>query len=504
MVKDTPSFGKMAAMVGFALSCFGLLLFLWLSFGGSIPLRPEGYRFTAKFPEASTLVEQADVRLAGVNVGKVKTRELDKASSRTIVELELDEKYSPIPRDTRAILRQKTLLGETYVELTPGDPDAGMLGDGEQLAKTNVNITVELDEIYRIFDEPTRKNFAKWIQEGSVVVSGDYGEDLNDAIGNLAPFATDGAKLLEILDDQEVAVRGTIKNTGRVFNALAAEEGQLRGLIENGNETFDALASRDESLAETFEVFPTFLRESRSTLARLETFSRDTRPLVNQLKGPVDDLGPTVRDLGDLAPDLERLFVDLDPLIDAGNRGLPQGARFLAGAEPLFESLHVFLPELNPVLSYLGFSKVQVAQFLTVGGAALAGQGTGGYQGGTPRGNEHWLPQIALIDSQSFSRNTSRPSFDRGNAYVAPNAYDRAPAAGVIESFSCPGGQEVPNPKDTALPPPLDILGVGSEPPCFVAPPLLYEGQKYPRLRRGRAPLVDAPVNLEGTEPPGP
>jgi len=504
MVKDTPSFGRIAAMVGFALSCFGLLLFLWLSFGGSIPLRPEGYRFTAKFPEASTLVEQADVRLAGVNVGKVRTRELDSGDGRTVVEMELDARYSPIPQDTRAILRQKTLLGETYVELAPGDPDAGMLEDGEQLAKSNVEITVELDEIYRIFDEPTRRNFAKWIQEGSVVVAGDYGEDLNDAIGNLAPFATDGAKLLQILDDQEVAVRGTIKNTGRVFNALAAEEGRLRGLIDNGNETFDALASRDEALAETFEVFPTFLRETRSTLSRLETFSRDTRPLVNQLKGPVDDLGPTVRDLGDLAPDLENLFGDLDPLIKAGNRGLPQGARFLAGAEPLFESVHVFLPELNPVLSYLSFSKLQVAQFLSVGGAALAGQGTGGYQGGNPRGAEHWLPQIALIDSQSFSRNPTRPTFDRGNAYVAPNAYERLPAAGVLESFSCPGGKEVPNPRDTALPPPLAALGLGAEPPCLVAPPSLYQGEKYPRLRRGSAPKVDGPRNLDGTAPPGP
>jgi virulence factor Mce-like protein len=501
MVKETPSFGRIAAMVGFALSCFGLLLFLWLSFGGSIPLRPEGYRFTAKFPEASTLVEQADVRLAGVNIGKVKTRELDKASGRTVVEMEVDESYAPIPRDTRAILRQKTLLGETYVELAPGNPSAGMLEDGDQLANSNVNITVELDEIYRIFDEPTRENFAKWIQEGSVVVSGDYGEDLNDAIGNLAPFATDGARLLEILDDQEGAVRGTIKNTGRVFNALAAEEGQLRGLIENGNQTFAALASRDDALAETFEVFPTFLRETRTTLARLETFSRDTRPLVNQLKGPVDDLGPTVRDLGELAPDLERLFGDLDPLIRAGNRGLPDGARFLRGAEPLFESLHVFLPELNPVLAYLSFSKLQVAQFLTVGGAALAGQGTGGYQGGNPRGAEHWLPQLGLFDGQTFSRNPTQPAFDRGNAYPAPNAYERMPAAGVIESFSCPGGQEQPNPKDTPLPPPLDFLGVGAAPPCFVAPPSLFQGQKYPRLRRGRAPKVDGPRDLEGTEP---
>lgn len=541
MVKDTPSLGKIAAMVGFALSCFGLLLFLWLSFGGSIPLRPEGYRFTAKFPEASTLVEQADVRLAGVNVGKVRTRELDSKSGRTLVEIELEEKYSPIPRDTRAILRQKTLLGETYVELTPGDPERGILEDGQQLATANVKTTVELDEIYRIFDDRTRENFAKWIQEGSVVVSGDYGQDLNDAIGNLAPFATDGAKLLEILDDQAVAVRGTIKNTGRVFNALAAEEGQLSGLIQNGNETFDAIASRDDSLAETFEVFPTFLTESRTTLRRLARFSRDTRPLVNQLKGPVDDLGPTVRDLGDLAPDLERLFRDIDPLIRAANRGFPEGARFLKGAEPLFEAVHVFLPELNPILAYLSFSKVQVANFITVGGAALAGQGTGGYQGGNPRGAEHWLPQLALIDGKSFDRNTTRPGYDRGNAYVVPNAYERASAAGVIESFSCPSGSEQPDPKDTQLlslsdllgtgldltaltdlitdplglgggggggvggvlpaETPLDFFGVGAEPPCFIAPPSLFQNQKYPRLRRGQAPIVDAPRGLEGTEP---
>ncbi len=45
MVKETPTPGRLAAMALFTLSVFGLLLFLWLAFGGSIPLRPEGYRF---------------------------------------------------------------------------------------------------------------------------------------------------------------------------------------------------------------------------------------------------------------------------------------------------------------------------------------------------------------------------------------------------------------------------------------------------------------------------
>lgn len=503
MVKDTPSIGKIAAMIAFTLSCFGILLFLWLSFGGSVPLNPEGYRFTAAFPEAATLVEEADVRLAGVNVGKVKTRELGDGG-RTIAELEIDSQYAPIPRDTKAILRQKTLLGETYVELSPGSPAQGMLEDGEQLARGNVNVTVELDEIYRTFDQRTRDDFGRWIREGSVVVAGDYGQDLNDAFGNLAPFATDGADLLEILDDQSGALRGVIRDTGRTFDALAREEGQLSGLIVNGNETFEALASRDDALAATFEVFPTFLRETRSTMRRLRTFSTDTNPLVNDLKGPADDLGPTVRDLGDFAPDLERLFRDLDPLIVAGNRGLPAGSRTLDGIQPVLSGLRQFLPELNPILSYLSFSQQQVALFLTNGASALGGDNAGGYT--TPGREEHYLPQIALIDAQSFARNSTRPSHDRGNAYPLPNNVQRSGPAGVLETFSsCPGGQEQPNPEDSPVTgvPALEGL-VGGEAPCLLAPPSSFANTLQTRLRRGQAPQVDAPRGIEGTEPAGP
>jgi virulence factor Mce-like protein len=504
MVKETPSLGRIAAMVVFTLSVFGLLMFLWLSFGGPIPLRPEGYRFTVPMPEAATLVQEADVRLAGVNVGKVKGKELDKRGARSLVEIELENRYAPIPRNTRAILRQKTLLGETYVELSPGNPRKGMLRDGGSLRPGNVQATVELDEIFRIFDERTRRNFQKWVDDGAVVVAGDYAEDFNDALGNLAPFATDGSKLLRILDDQEVAVRRVVRNTGRVFGALAAEEGQLRGLIVNGNDTFEALASRDESLAQTFEVFPTFLRESRATLARLETFSRDTRPLVRDLKGPADDLGPTVRDLGDLAPDLRRLFRDLDPLIRVSRSGLPAGARFIDGAEPVLEALHVFLPELNPVLAYLSFQRGVVARFITIGGHALAGNGRGAYRSGSS-GGDHWLPQIALIDSTTFESFTERPEFDRGNAYIAPNAYERAIQLGIVESFDCDSEEppgEKRDPEDPVFIPPN--VQIGGEPPCFVQPRSLFQGQQFPFLRAGQAPIVPEPSGRDGTEPATP
>jgi phospholipid/cholesterol/gamma-HCH transport system substrate-binding protein len=157
--KNPPTLGRIAAMVGFTLSVFGLLMFLWASFGGTLPLRPEGYRFKVAFPEASLLVAEADVRLAGVNVGKVKKKELGPGGRTTVVEIEIENRFAPIKQDTRAILRQKSLLGETYVELTPGSRGGEDLAEDAALPPGNVDETVELDEVFQAFDPETRRNF---------------------------------------------------------------------------------------------------------------------------------------------------------------------------------------------------------------------------------------------------------------------------------------------------------------------------------------------------------
>ncbi len=50
MNKQAPSIGRIFAIAAFTLSCFGVLLFLWLTFGGSVPLKPQGYRFEVAVP----------------------------------------------------------------------------------------------------------------------------------------------------------------------------------------------------------------------------------------------------------------------------------------------------------------------------------------------------------------------------------------------------------------------------------------------------------------------
>ena len=489
MVKKAPSIGQIAAMILFTLSVFGLLLFLWISFGGVTPLKPQGYRFKAAFPEATLLVNEAEVRMAGVVVGRVTSKELAEDGRRTVAELELDNEFAPIPRDTRAILRQKSLLGETYVELTPGSAEAEDLPDGGTLPGSQVAETVEFEELFSTFDPETRRAFQDWLQEAGVAVGGDYARDFSDSLGNLATFAESGADLLEPLDRQELALRRLIRDTGRVFGAASEQEGALRGLIVNGNRTFAALASRDEALADTFQVLPTFERETRTTMARLERFARDTDPLVRLLRQPAEDLAPTLRDLGDLAPDLEQLFRDVDPLLDASEDGVPAADRLLRGAEPLLESAHVLLPEVNPILAYLQFNRTLVASFLIAGAGSIGENMAGGYtRPRTARTPEHLLPQSSFFEERSFTRDTTRPPWDRGNSYVAPNARWRATGLGVIESFDC-------RPTGGNMPDPIDDAGIATAPPCFAAPRSLFQDQKYPRLRSGQEPFVPGPIN---------
>jgi phospholipid/cholesterol/gamma-HCH transport system substrate-binding protein len=249
MQKQAPSFGRIFVMVGFALSCVAILLYLWLTFGGSVPLRPKGYRVTVNFPEAVTLADQADVRISGVNVGKVIKKNVvvqnGQVKPLTAVQLEIARRYAPIPEDTRAILRQKTLLGETYVELTPGNRKGPRVPDNGRLPNGRVAQTVQLDEIFRAFDPQTRRAFQTWMQQQGVAFTG-RGQDLNDALGNLTPFAENLDKLLAVLRVQQQETSRLVRNTAVVFNALSERDGQLADLITNSNRVFRTTVSRDQ------------------------------------------------------------------------------------------------------------------------------------------------------------------------------------------------------------------------------------------------------------------
>lgn len=439
MQKQAPTLGRMLVMVGFALSCFGLLLYLWLAFGGSIPMSPKGYRFETSFGQASQLAQEADVRISGVSVGKVKRSEpTPDGSSRVIIEIE--ERYAPIPKDTKAILRQKTLLGETYVELTPGDTSSGMLAEDGVLPASQISPTVELDEIFRAFDAETRQDFQIWLQSQAQAVDG-RGKDISDALGNLAPFAIDTNTLLEILNAQQTDVRRIVNGTGDVFNALTARDDQLRQLIESSNAVFETTAARDQELQDLFRVLPTFERESRQTVQRLTEFSVETDPLVDQLRPAARELSPTLQELEALAPDLRALFRDLDPLIDASEAGLPAVRGFLDEFAPFLGSLDPALRQLNPMLSFIGeYDRELNAFFANVAGATNArdpiGDGTRQLQ---------YLRTLNPLNPEVLALYPRRLPSNRTNPYMLPGGYGKlAQGLDSYETRQCRPGNLLP------------------------------------------------------------
>jgi phospholipid/cholesterol/gamma-HCH transport system substrate-binding protein len=457
MNKSAPGVGRIAAMVVFALSCFGLLLFLWLAFGGPVPLKPKGYQFTVDVPEATTLAKEADVRISGVPVGKVKDIQPDKRTGLSTVTVELESRYAPLRSDAKAILRQKTLLGETYVELTPGNKSAKPVPEGGALAAGQVSKTVELDEILRTFDPQTRSAFQSWMQSQATAI-GTHGRDVNDALGNLGPFADDAAQLADILNQHEGALSRLVSNTGVVFAALTERDGQLRSLIENSNRVFATTAARDKDLQEAFVALPTFERESRTTLTRLTKFANNANPLVTQLRPAARELSPTLQDVKAISPDLRKLFVELNPLIDASRTGFPAAQRVLRDLRPLLAQLDPSLRQLTPILDFLGQYKPELTAFFanTVGATQAKDPGT----------SLHYLRTMNPLNLENLAAYPRRLGTNRTNAYAKSRNFDRL-RTGMpsFETRHCgrptPGiTNTLPSVPSTPLPVPLPPLPI--------------------------------------------
>jgi len=464
MQKQAPSMGRILIAVGFTLSCFGLILFLWIAFGGPIPLKPESYKISAYFPETTTLARESDVRIGGVSVGKVKEITLAPPQYRvsgndtTEAVMEIRPEFAPIASDAQAILRQKTLLGETYIELTPGTKDSGdaapvslgtaanvsdaeakevkPLAEDGTLGISHTQDATQIDEIFNALDEETRSSFQRWMAGSAVAVEG-RGLDLNDAFGNLGPFVSDASDILAILNKQKQALKGLVSDTGTVFEALTEQDQALASAITGSHDTFGALASEDQALAESFQILPTFERESRLTFERLDEFQADTDPLVQDLIPVARDLSPTLHSVRELSPHLKSLFQDLDVLIDASKDGFPALERTLNGLAPVLDELDPFLANLNPVLRYLEFQKSTVTDFLAGPGVALANTVENNQpQSKAPR---HYLRQLGYTSAESIGAWPSRLPTNRSNGYLAPGALTDATSAssGMFPSFDC-------------------------------------------------------------------
>jgi phospholipid/cholesterol/gamma-HCH transport system substrate-binding protein len=421
MSRRAPTLGQIAVAVGFAFSCFGLLLFLWATFGGPVPLKPEGYRIEVPFNEGTQLAVESDVRISNVSVGKVKSIDLaDSGPNRdlAVAEIEIDSSFAPIPTDTRAMLRQKTLLGETYVELTQGDRDGPTLSEDGALPRAQVQPSVQLDEIFRTFDARTRAAFQTWMQQ-LAIASANRGADLSAAIANLEPFAEDANRLLRVLDTQQGAVQQLVRNTGEVFGALSERQGQLQGLIRNSGVVFRTTAVRNRDLEATFRALPTFLDESRLTLDRLGGFSRNANPLISQLHPAARALSADLKPIAKVAPDFRGFFTGLRKTEKRARTGLPALQRLLdTDLPPLLTEIHPFSQQLTPIIGEIGRYQRDITGLIS--NFAVATNAIGTTESGA---SGHYIRSSAPTYPESLAAFTShRLAYSRTNPYPAPNS----------------------------------------------------------------------------------
>lgn len=435
MQKRAPTLANILVIVLFALSCFGLLLFLWEAFGGPVPLKPKGYRFEVAFPRTLALAEQSDVRISGVNVGKVISLKAG-SDGRTHVIIELDSRYAPLSSADHVILRQKTLLGETYVQILPGPSSAPKVADEGALPNSQVEKAVTLDDILSALTPRTRRAFQVWMQSLAAGEAG-RGEAINSVFTEIPPFVEDANKLVTILASQEGAVRAAVHNTGVVFNALTEREGQFRELISNGEQAFSAAARASSAWANTWRFLPAFERNGTQALRATDSFAADASPLLEQLRPVERKLSSLLQATKPFAPHFNSFLTDLGPLSSAGKRGLPTIPRQLEETLPVLENVRPVLHNFDPLLAFAGQYMPELESFFANITAASEATASNKNDSSGPR-QQHYLRTMQVIEPEGLSIYQQRIGTNRANAYPLPGAFSAlANGLKVFSTSSC-------------------------------------------------------------------
>lgn len=415
MNRQVPTLGKILTMVLFALSCFGLTLFLWLQFGGAVPFKAQGYRITATFPEATSLSVEADIRIAGVGIGRVK-KVVPGSDGRAIATLQIDKRFAPLPKNTKAILRQKTLLGETYVSLTPPkDTSAGVIPEGGRIPNSDIGTTTELDEVFATFNPETRKAFQAWMQDGGRGLDGQ-GPKAAQALVQLQGFVSELAEISKTLNEQTPYLRTGLRDSRVVLQSATQQRGALQRAVSESERVFRQTGENEAALTALIDRLPGFLKATKAGTKAIEDFSEDTGPAVTRLQPTAKALAPATKALSDVSPELRQLLEGVERVNENAKDGLPATAKTLEVLPTLLDGLDPFLKEFNPILEYAGLYGDELMGALgNLTSASETSTTTAAkYRDGA---DARMLRGMGVIQANSLTASQNRFSTDQANAY---------------------------------------------------------------------------------------
>lgn len=236
---------NLPTFLAFALISLLVAGFLAAQMGGQFILG--GYHLNAVFESGSDLVPGDDVTISGLQVGRVES--LTPMAGATRVSMLLRSNFAPVFSDARAVIRQKNLLGETYVEVNRGSSQQAM-NDGGTITQDHTLTPVEVDQVLRALDPQVRDQLDVLINSLGQATSG-RGADMNATAADLATIAVDLQAVAHTLAGNSGHLDALIADLRKVMDTLAAWHADFRAMLADWDHVMATLAAREQSLQGT-------------------------------------------------------------------------------------------------------------------------------------------------------------------------------------------------------------------------------------------------------------
>lgn len=190
---------------------------------------PGSYLLRIPTQDASGIYPGSDVTIAGITVGTVHNVSLA-PDGEAMITADVNPPFVPVHTDATAQIRPKSLLGEMYVDLSPGT-SGPTLPSGATLPQLQVNRSTDLQQIFNTFDAPTRAKLQTLIDElgGGLASTGGL---LNQAIPAGKTDIGDLAAITSTLNSRSQELQVVISTLNTVTTELArSDRRQQLGLL---------------------------------------------------------------------------------------------------------------------------------------------------------------------------------------------------------------------------------------------------------------------------------
>ncbi len=210
-------------------------------------LAPTSYLVRIPTADASGIFAGSDVTIAGVNAGTVRSVSLA-PNGDAVITAALDPSFAPMHTSATAQLRPKSLLGEMYVSLDPGTRGP-TLPSGATLSRLQVNRSTDLQQVFNMFDQPTRSKLQTLVDELGGGVAG-RGDQLNQAIPAGSHDIADLSKITSTLNARSAELQSVLGTLNTVTTELARSDRrkQLGLLIQSTQQLMANLRGQQAQL----------------------------------------------------------------------------------------------------------------------------------------------------------------------------------------------------------------------------------------------------------------